>query len=481
MNKKSTFLSIHLALLLSMLMTSQFTEAKVKLPSIISDGMVMQQQSDVRLWGSADPQTNITISTSWGEKNTVKSDKNGKWLTTIHTPEASFDKQTISFSDGESVSLSLYIGEVWLASGQSNMEMPLKGFAGACTKNGALDALHAAQESPYVRMFNVEKKQTYTRRNDCNGKWMEPTFENAMEFSATAYYFASAMASALGVPVGIVNCSYGGARVESWMSLETCSEYPDVATDSVSIFTSPKSWERAIAMYNAMFWPIHQYTVKGIIWYQGCSNVGTKDYAARLERMVKQWRSEMNLGDIPFYQVQIAPYIYNKEDGVDAAYLREQQFIACNRIANCDIVCTNDLVEPYEKHNIHPREKRTVGLRLALLALNKTYDRKDIACTGPRYDASKFSINGNTISVGFVTNEYGICRNYGLEGFEIAGSDRVFHTAKAVFNWQTNTVDLTSPDVPQPIAARYCFKDFQIGNVIGGNELPLFPFRTDDW
>lgn len=479
--KRNRTLLLFTCLAFCMLNGSLQTQAKVKLPSIISDGMVIQQQSDVRLWGTAIPQANVTITSSWGEKCNVKSGKDGKWMTTIHTPEASFEKQQIKISDGEDTSLSIYVGEVWLASGQSNMEMPLKGFAGACTKNGTLDALHAAQESPYVRMFNVEKKQTFTRQDDCNGKWMEPTFENALEFSATAYYFASAMANALNVPVGIVNCSYGGAKVESWMSAETCSEYSDIPQDSVSIFNAPKSWERVQVMYNAMFWPIHQYTVKGIIWYQGCSNVGTKDYASRLQRMVKQWREEMDLGDIPFYQVQIAPYIYNKEDGVEAAYLREQQFIACSRIANCDIVCTNDLVEPYEKYNIHPREKRTVGLRLALLALNKTYGKEDIAYSGPRYDASKFSIDGNAITVGFTTNNYGICRNYDLQGFEIAGSDRVFHPAKAEFKWQTNTVVLTSPDVTQPIAARYCFKDFQIGNVIGGNELPLFPFRTDDW
>ena len=156
--KRNRTLLLFTCLAFCMLNGSLQTQAKVKLPSIISDGMIIQQQSDVRLWGTAIPQANVTITSSWGEKCNVKSGKDGKWMTTIHTPEASFEKQQIKISDGENTSLSIYVGEVWLASGQSNMEMPLKGFAGACTKNGTLDALHAAQESPYTRSKRYEQK-----------------------------------------------------------------------------------------------------------------------------------------------------------------------------------------------------------------------------------------------------------------------------------------------------------------------------------
>lgn len=471
----------NIILLTAFLFCAVLAHAKITLPSVLSDEMVLQQSSLVRLWGWGAPSEKVLVSTSWGRESSTFTGKDGKWAILVHTPRATFEQQTIKIND---TTLKVYIGEVWLAGGQSNMEMPLKGFAGACVKNGTQDAMQAAQEAPYVRMFNIEKSQKFAPQEDCNGKWLTPTFNNALQFSATAYYYAAAMSKALNVPIGIINCSYGGTRVESWSSAETCSKYPDVPLDSAGICSSAKfPWERAIVTYNAMFRPIRHYTVKGIIWYQGCSNVSdSKHYAERLSIMVRQWRDEMGLGDIPFYQVQIAPYIYgNGEDGISGALLREQQFKSCSMIPNSDIVCTNDLVEPYEKYNIHPREKRTVGLRLAMLALNKTYGMKDLPYSGPRYDASKLSFSGNTATVGFTTNNYGICRNYALEGFEIAGEDHIFHPAKADFHWQTNTVTLTSDQVPHPVAVRYCFKDFQIGNMIGGGELPLFPFRSDNW
>ena len=476
---RNIFISIALAL------TTQL-HADIKLPSIISDGMVLQQQSEAKLWGWSTTGSQVSVKTSWGETSTATVQKDGQWSITVNTPEATLDDYTLTLSESGSTdtkTLKVHIGEVWLASGQSNMEMPLKGFGGACVKNGALDAMRARQESPLVRMFNVERKQLYTPQDDCRGNWMEPTFSNAMEFSATAYYFASALSNALGVYVGIINCSYGGSRVESWSSAKTCSEYPDVPTDSISIFQKTKAtWERALVTYNAMFHPIRHYTCKGIIWYQGCSNVGNNEYAYRLKRMVDQWRGEMQQGNLPFYQVQIAPYIYGANgDETAAARLREQQELSCNMIENSAFVCTYDLVEPNECHNIHPKEKRTVGVRLSLLALNKTYGMTDIACEGPRYDPSTFKVEGNSVTVGFKTNNMGICSNYGLEGFEIAGSDRVFHKAETQFNWRTNTVTLTAPEVNNPVAVRYCFKDFPTGNVFGGNELPLVPFRTDDW
>lgn len=454
--------------------------AKISLPSVISDGMVLQQQADVCLWGWADAGETVNITTSWGEKATTKAGKDGTWKMSVKTGKASFNEEHVYINNG-AYSFSVLIGEVWLASGQSNMEMPLKGFAGACVKDGYRDAMQAMRESPYVRMFNVELKQTFTRQDNCRGAWLKPTFENALEYSATAYYFASALSNALDVPVGIVNCSYGGSRVESWSSPETCRDYADVPKDSVGVFSGEKTWERPLVTYNAMFWPIHLYTCKGIIWYQGCSNVGYDNYAVRLQHMVSQWRSEMGQGNLPFYQVQIAPYAYSSDDSDAAARLREQQQKSCELIPNSDIICTIDLVEPFEKHNIHPCEKRTVGTRLSLMALNKTYGKTNLPYSGPRYDPSKFSIDGNTATVGFTTDRYGICRNHDLEGFEIAGEDKVFHPAKADFQWRTNTVKLTSPAVPHPVAVRYCFKDFQIGNVIGGAELPLFPFRTDNW
>ena len=485
-----------------MLMAAITVEAKITLPRMISDNMVLQQQTDARLWGWATPGATISCSASWMSASVeTQADSDGRWDISVKTPAASYDSHTVSLTERngvkggkpkrgasdatDAVTLhNILIGEVWLASGQSNMEMPLKGFAGCCVRDGVRDAMSAASESPYVRMFNVKKAQALYPQKDCDGAWLLPTFKNAMEFSATAYYFATSLSNALGIPVGIVNSSYGGAHVESWTSREVCRQYSDIPQDSIGIYNFGE-WEfdRPMLMYNAMFCPVKSYTYKGIIWYQGCSNVGHADiYAERLANMVELWRRELRLGDIPFYQVQLAPYIFGEnENAIGGALLREAQYNATNIIRNSDIVCTNDLVLPIERYNIHPSQKRPVGLRLALLALNKTYGMSDIACSGPRYDKSKFRVEGATAVVGFQTNNFGICRNWGLEGFEIAGSDRIFHPAKAEFHWQTNEVFLTADDVPTPVAVRYCFKDFQTGNLIGGNELPLFPFRTDNW
>lgn len=476
---------IILSLMLCVLAIS--ANATLKLASLLTDNMVLQQQTEARLWGWAEPNSVICITNSWNKnKLYITADSKGRWTRSIATPKASFDPQTITIQCGkEKVQLkNVLIGEVWLASGQSNMEMPLKGFSGCCVENGTQDALMAHLESPYVRMFNVKKTQTYTLQDECVGKWMEPTFQNAMEFSATAYYFASALSNALSVPVGIVNSSYGGAHVESWESKELCEKYSDIPTDSVSAYNfGTYDFDRPMLMYNAMFWPIKDYTYKGIIWYQGCSNIGHADvYAQRLADMVKDWREKIGLGNIPFYQVELAPYIFGKdENDLLGALIREAQMNATNIIPNCDIVSTNDLIYPFELHNIHPSQKRKVGMRLSFLALNKTYGMSEIACSGPRFKKDKFRIDGNKAVVGFETNFFGICRNWGLEGFEIAGSDKKFYPATTEFRWQTNEVILTSDSVPAPVAVRYCFKDFQKGNLIGGNELPCFPFRTDNW
>lgn len=461
--------------------------ASLRLSSLISDNMVLQQNTNVRIWGWSDPGSQVCVTNSWNNLKTWRTaDSKGLWLAEIPTPKASYDAQNITIQCGkEKIKVSnILIGEVWLASGQSNMEMPLKGFSGCCVQNGVDDAMKADTESPYVRIFTVKKKQTFSLQDNCEGGWNLPTFKNALEFSATAYYFASTLSKALSVPVGIVNSSYGGAHVEGWESKELCQTYPDIPTDSVAVYNAGQyDYDRPMLMYNAMFWPIKNYTYKGIIWYQGCSNVGHADvYAQRLADMVKDWRQKIGLGDIPFYQVELAPYIYGKdENDIQGALLREAQMNATSIIPNCDIVSTNDLVLPIEVYNIHPSQKRKVGVRLSYLALNKTYGMGDIACSGPRFNKESFRIDGNKAVVGFITNFFGICRNWGLEGFEIAGEDKQFHPAKSEFHWQTNEVFLTSDDVPNPVAVRYCFKDFQIGNLIGGYELPCFPFRTDNW
>lgn len=455
--------------------------AKVKLPALVGDDMILQQQTEVKLWGTAAPKAEVRVTPSWnGQTTTCRADKDGRWLLAVKTPAAGYTPYEITFDDGEKTTLkNILIGEVWLASGQSNMEMPLKGFGGCCIMNG-VDDIIASAENTSVRMFTVPKHQTYEPQTDCKGRWNIPSIETSPDFSATAYYFATSLSRALRIPVGIICSAYGGATVEGWISRELLENYPDISLDPDSI-ERLHPMQRPMLMYNAMLKPLQNYTIKGFIWYQGESNVGRHEtYAERLADMVQLWRKEWGLGELPFYFVEIAPYAYGGTQQEKAAYLREAQFRAQSLIPNSAMISTNDLVEPYEIYNIHPRNKTKVGQRLSYLAMNLTYGLKQIHCFGPQYKS--WTVKGNEAWVSFDHLEMGICRNYDLRGFEVAGEDRVFHPADKVWlHWQTNEVVVSSEKVPHPASVRYCFHDFQIGTMIGGNELPVIPFRTDNW
>ena len=457
--------------------------AKVKLPALVGDNMLLQQQTDARLWGWAEPGATVRVTPSWdGQTVSCQADAQGRWLVSVKTPAASYTPYDITIDDGEPLTLKgVLVGEVWLASGQSNMQMPLKGFGGCCVKNGVDEVIRSA-DYPAIRFFTVPTEQAYEPQEDCKGRWEVPSVHTAAEFSATAWFFATSLEKALRVPVGIIVSAYGGSKVESWLSREILEGYPDVDLSREAIERCDPPYERPLLMYNAMIWPIRNYTFKGIIWYQGESNVGAhQTYARRLATMVDLWRGNFGLGEIPFYFVEIAPYDYDNpvQDG-KGAYLREAQFKAQALIPNSAMVSTNDAVETYERHNIHPRNKDVVGHRLSYLALNLTYGLKQINCFGPQYKS--WQAKGNEAWVAFDNLQMGICRNYDLRGFEVAGEDRVFYPADKVWlHWQTNEMVISSEKVAHPVAVRYGFGDFMPGTMIGGNELPTIPFRTDDW
>lgn len=455
--------------------------AKVVPSGMITDHAVLQQNSDATLWGKATPGATVTATTSWNsDKVTAKADKDGKWSLEVKTPAATFEPQTITLSDGEPTTISdVLIGEVWLASGQSNMQMPLMGYGGCCLKDGWNEIAAAGNWADKVRFITVPLTQSYEPKDDIEASWTLPSPETAPEYSAAAWWFAKRLANVLSVPVGIVSAAYGGAKVESWTSRELLETYPDVSLDPKDI-EPMVHYYRPMLMYNAMFLPIKDYTYKGIIWYQGCSNVSTYEtYGERLANMVKLWRDQIGQGDIPFYQVEIAPYDYdNPLETGKAAYLREAQWKAADVIPNYGVIGTNDLVETYERHNIHPGNKEDVGNRLGDLALNRTYGRKQFRCDPPRYKSHR--IDGNTVRVAIDAPIDGVCRNCDIVGFEIAGADKVYHAVEnPAFDWQTNEVILTCPEVKEPVAVRYCFGDFMPGTMYGGNYLPLVPFRTE--
>lgn len=458
-------------------------DAKVRPASMITDNMVLQQNANARIFGTADPGSTVTVTPSWDSKTyTTTTDRTGEWSLAVRTPAGSFTPYTITISDGDPLTVSnVLVGEVWLASGQSNMQMPLKGFPGCCTLGGYDEIASASDEAGKVRFFTVPLTQSYTPLDTVAASWTVPSPETSPDYSALAWHFAKRMTDVLNVPVGIVSAAYGGAKVESWTPRDMLEKYPDVSLDPKDI-EPMVHYHRPMLMYNAMFNPIKNYTYNGIIWYQGCSNVATyKTYAERLAAMVERWRNDIAIGDIPFYAVEIAPYEYGdpSEKG-KAPLLREAQWKAIEMIPNSGMISINDLVEPYERFNIHPANKEAVGKRLCDLALNKTYGKKQFPVRSPRYKSHRFKDGAAWVAID--SPDEGICRNYMIEGLEVAGPDRVFHPADSVWlHWQTNELVVSSKDVATPVAVRYCWRDFLPGNLHAANYLPLIPFRTDDW
>lgn len=480
----------NLILAISVTLLPLSVSAKVVPGSLITDNMVLQQNSEAKLYGTAEPGSTVTVIPSWNNTPVkAKADASGKWLLKVATPKGSYTPYSITLSDksntsndNEAVMLSnILVGEVWLASGQSNMEMPLKGFSGCCIDGGYDEIAKAREKADKIRFYTVPLKQSYTPLETVDAVWTVPSPETSPEYSATGWYFAKRLNDVLDVPVGIVRCAYGGAKVESWTPREIVETYSDISLDPEEM-EKMVHYYRPTLMYNAMFNPVKDFTYNGIIWYQGCSNVGRHaDYADRLANMVSHWRKELGEGDIPFYSVEIAPYDYGSEDGKSwAPLLREAQWKSAEIIPNSGVICTNDLVKPYERYNIHPADKATVGKRLAELALNKTYGKRQFPIESPRYKGH--TIKDGAVWVAIDSPSDGICRNYDIEGFEVAGADKVFHPADSVWlHWQTNEMVVSSKDVPVPVAVRYGWRDFLPGNLHGGNYLPLIPFRTDNW
>jgi sialate O-acetylesterase len=467
------------------------SQAKVKLPHLISDNMIIQQQTDVRLWGWAKPGKKVVAITSWSEQRSeARTDQQGRWLLTVKSPRASYTPLSITFDDGDGqITIhNILAGEVWVCAGQSNMEMPVKGFGQCPVENYNQEIIQAAGPRQ-VRSAKIPSIMRMTPQEDADTEWRECGPQTVGEFSATGYFFAQLVNKALDIPVGLIEANKGGSRVESWLTKENLEKYTKEPTDTMGIVNFKKEWDyhRALVWGNGTFNPILNYTVKGILFYQGCSNVGDPgdQYAERLKLLVEQWRSQFKLGEIPFYFVQIAPYHYDNVDADNGAKLREQQFKASKMIPNSGLVCTNDAVYPYEPTQIHPTQKQKVGQRLAFLALNKTYGMDKIICESPSFKDMK--IKNDTVMIHFDNECGGLSRFTDIKGFEVAGADKVFHEAKAEHFWQPGggywdeCVILTCPEVQKPVAVRYCFRNWQLGNLANQGGLPLFPFRTDDW
>jgi sialate O-acetylesterase len=466
---------------------------ELRLPAIFSDNMVLQQKTSAPVWGWDAPGKTIEVTGSWNNRTvTAVADKSGKWIVKVTTPQAGGPYTLMVKSDKSITFQNVMIGEVWVCSGQSNMEMPMTGWPNMPVFLSDT-TIKAASNYPNIRLFNLQKKISVTPLDDCTGKWVASSPESVAAFSAVGYFFGLELYKHLNIPVGLIMTAWGGTPSESWTSAEYISKYdefkPEIKTLSDFVKTSDSMAVKdpankpilnsfnanyPSALYNGMINPLIPFAIKGAIWYQGESNVyDAKLYAKIFPEMVKCWRTKWNQGDFPFYYVQIAPFEYGPK--CSSELLREAQLHSLKTIPNSGMAVTMDIATI---NNIHPPDKASVGKRLAAWALAKNYSFKDIAFSGPLYKS--MMIEEDEIRIYFDYAKIGLeAKGSELTNFEIAGKDRKFFPALAVI--EANTVTVHSFDVPNPVAVRYGWSNTATPNLFNIEGLPASSFRTDDW
>lgn len=459
-----------------------FAQLSPKYPC--SDHMVLQQQTSALVWGHGDAGKTVKVTTSWDHRSyRTTTGEDGVWRVYVSTPAASYKHYEINVKSGsEKYTISdVLVGEVWIASGQSNMEMPLRGFNN-CPTEGYMDIVSNPAGADEVRMLTVDINPSFEVLKDVEKTygWRKAVPSEVSEMSATAYFFAEQLNRTLNVPVGILALPRGGARVESWLPKATVEGYgtEDCSREAVEKLNE---YVRPYLMYNGMEQPVKGYTARGFIWYQGCSNVGAHDvFVPRMTELVRQWREDWSdsTNAMPFYQVEIAPFVYEGKDGESSALLRAAQHKAAATIPNSAIVCTNDLAYDYELTNIHPCQKRPVGLRLAYLALHRDYGFGNLPCYSPEaISVSASEKDPSTLFVKCINCSCGTDRMRGIEGLEVAGEDGIFRPVDSVCMWQDNILTVECKGiVDAPKAIRYGWANFRPGNLHSCYGLPFVPF-----
>lgn len=442
----------------------------LRLPSIFQSGMVLQRNTNAPFWGWAQPGDTVRINGSWQLKSVQGvADENGKWSAKIPTPAAG-GPYTVTLSSDTTISLNnVLIGEVWIASGQSNMQMPVKGYSYQPVLNSAELITNSGDDQ--LRLFTVQRKTSNTLQNDLEGNWSEAGPATVADFSVVGYTFAKKLRSVLNVPVGIIHTSWGGTSVKSWTDAETLQQF-DISKDDEIGDNNP---HHPAVLYNAMIHPLIPFSIRGVIWYQGEHDRGEPGlYQKLFPAMIQSWRAKWDEGNFPFYYVQIAPFDYGKK--VNSAYLREAQTRTMEKVPNTGMAVTLDIGR---EHVIHPPQKEKVGNRLAYWALAKTYGIEGIDYSGPIYQS--MNVKDGKAYLKFDHAEMGLTA-YGdsLSNFEIAGEDRVFHSARTQIT-RRNGLVVWSDEVPAPVAVRYGWKNWLQGRLFDTYGLPAPSFRTDNW
>lgn len=478
----------------------------VRLPAIFNDNAVLQQGIEIPVWGWAEAGETVSVSCADQEASGIAG-ADGKWMVRLGAIGAGGPyEMTVKSGDCEIVLQNVAVGEVWVASGQSNMEWPL-----VDARNGKEE--RAAADYPMIREFGVPRIHTAEPQDDCDGEWLVASPGTAGKFSAVGYFFARYLQEQLGVPVGIIHTSWGGSKAICWCREQELAKekefgkwldgaraailrYPDEAPEwerqlaayNIGVAEAQKNGGEmprvpvapegaptlvALGLYNAMIHPIVPYAIKGAIWYQGESDSFDDRYPyyeRMMEVLIEGWRDDWGQGDFPFLFVQLANFVHNG----NWAWIREAQLNNLS-IANTAMASAVDIGE---KDDIHPKNKQDVGLRLGLAARVLAYG-EDIVYSGPIYSGMTAESGKLRLSFEHVGSGLRGADGSELEGFLIAGADGQFGPAHAEI--EGDTVVVWHEMVPEPAAVRYAWADNPVCSLFNEEGLPASPFRTDDW
>lgn len=471
-------------------------QAGVKLPNVLTSNMVLQRDQPVAIWGTAMPSEPVSVTFADQNKQAI-ADEDGRWSVRLDPMPASFEPRLMRISaSGKDTTLeNILVGDVWLCGGQSNMEYPmrisLKRYASPARGENVAEKEWQSGGNANIRLMLVEKKRSLP---DCTTKgWQECSDSTLSVFSAAGYFFGKNVQEAIKVPIGLISSNWGGTRIEPWTPGSVYESSPIFAAETA---VKPYKIDNSEVggLYNSMIAPLAPFALKGFIWYQGESNAMFEDarYVEKTQLMLDAWRSAFKNPSAPFYYVQIAPYYYSKrKDKIP----HTQQLLAnfcelqtkCLSLPNTGQAVVTDLVDNLA--DIHPSYKWEVGRRLALLALNKTYGKTAVVCSGPQFKSMQ--IKGKTLELTFdhlgggltagqhnaQTNAFEALPLTDLTWFEVAAKgDTVFHAAKASI--QNGKVIVSCPAVKKPAQLRFCWNETAMPNFFNKEGLPAIPFRA---
>lgn len=450
-------------------LTAWNVTAQLRLPVVFDDHMVIQREGSVPIWGWAHPSQNVTITVSWDTVTIrTKADNGTLWKATLKTPAAG-GPHSITVKAGNEVRTleDVLSGDVWLASGQSNMEWSM---------NSAADGKPLVDQinDPKIRLLQVPHASAPNPQVRGEGDWKVCNKESVGGFSAVAYFFGKKLQSELGVPIGLINSSWGGTPAEVWIPKEVVEQDAELKA-AASKLNKDQPWAPVGpgVVFNSMINPLIPFRIAGAIWYQGEANASAPaTYKKLMETLIMDWRKEFQT-EFPFYYVQIAPF--GGYDGIAGTLIREQQ-VKMLEIPKTGIVVISDLVEDVQ--DIHPKYKKTVGERLAAVALGDTYGKQGVTYLSPLYKSMK--VEKNKVRIYFDNVPNGLQAKGGdLTEFQIAGEDRKFYPAKAKID--KGSVVVSAKEVKNPAAVRFAWQNGSIPNLFSKEGLPVPSFRTDNW